>query len=61
MSCRKREIEGVGTVQLVYVGELLRMVGNSLLMPLWISVGNGFTGKGESEVWVGCSWLNPGA
>ena len=25
---------------------------------MWKSVGDGFTGKGKSEVWVGCScWL----
>ena len=29
-SCRMRGIEGVGTVELVFVGGLLRMGGNSL-------------------------------
>ena len=29
-----REIEGVGTVELVYVGRLLRMGYDSLLMPV---------------------------
>ena len=28
------------------------MGGDSLLMPMWRSVGDGFTGKGESDVWV---------
>ena len=46
-SCRTRVIEGVGTVELVCVGGLLRMVGESLLLPVWKSVGGGFTGKGE--------------
>ena len=30
-SCRMREIEGVGIVELVYIGRLLRMGGDSLL------------------------------
>ena len=59
--CRMRGIEGVGIVELVYVGGLLRMgVGDSLLLPVWRSVGGGFTGKGESDVWVVCSRLNLG-
>ena len=33
-------------------GRLLRMGGESLLLPLWRSVGGGFTGKGELDVWV---------
>ena len=37
------------------------MDGDSLLMPVWRSLGDWFTGKGESEVWVDCSRLNPGA
>ena len=53
-----REIEGVATVDLVYVGGLLRMGGDSLLLPVWRSVGGGFTGKGELEAWVDCSRLN---
>ena len=37
----------------MYVGdELLRVGGDSLLMSVWKSVGDGFTGKGESDVWV---------
>ena len=55
---RMREIEGVGMVELVYVGRLLRMGGDYLLLPVWRSVGGGFTGKGDSEVWVDCSQLN---
>ena len=58
---RMREIEGVGMVELVYVDTLLRMGGDSLLLPVWRSVRGGFKGKGESEVWVDCSWLNLGA
>ena len=60
-SCRMRGIEGVETVELVYVGRLLGMGDDSLLLPMWRSVGDGFTGKGESDVWVDYSWLNPGA
>ena len=50
--CRTREIEGVGTVELVSVGGLLRMSGESLLLSVWMSVGSGFTGKGELDVWL---------
>ena len=60
-SCRMRGIEGVEMVELVYVGRLLGMGDDSLLLPMWRSVGDGFTGKGESDVWVDYSWLNPGA
>ena len=42
--CKTREIEGVGTVGLVCVDRLFRMGGES--------VGCGFTGKGELDVWV---------
>ena len=45
-SCRTGEIAGVGTVELVRVGGLLRMGGKLLLLPVWRSVGGGFTGKG---------------
>ena len=34
-SCRMREIEVVGTVELVCVGRLLRMGGESFLLPVW--------------------------
>ena len=34
-----RGVEGVGTVELVCVGRLLRMGGESLLQPVWSSVG----------------------
>ena len=40
-----RVIEGVGTVELVFVGRLL-------LVPVWRSLGNGFTGKGNLDVRV---------
>ena len=46
-SCRTGEIEGVGAVELVCVGRSSRMGGESLLLPVWGSVGGGFTGKGE--------------
>ena len=54
-----RGIEAVGTVELTYVGRLLRMGGDSLLVTVffffffflsvtvWRSVGDGFTGKGS--------------
>ena len=32
--CTMRKIEGVETVELVYVGRLLRMGGDSLLLPV---------------------------
>ena len=38
--------------ELVYVGGLLRMGDDSLLVPVWRSVGDGFTGKGEPDVWL---------
>ena len=47
-SCRMRETDGVGTVELVSLGRMLRMGGDSLLMPACGSVGGGFTGKGSS-------------
>ena len=39
-------------VELVCVGGLLRMRGESFLLPVWGSVGGRFTGKGELDVWV---------
>ena len=36
----------------MYVGGLLRMGDDSLLVPVWRSVGDGFTVKGESDVWL---------
>ena len=47
-----REIEGAEKTELVYVCGLLRMGGDSLLLPVWRSVGDRFTGKGQSDVWV---------
>ena len=46
-SCRMGGVEGVGMVELVYVGGLLRMGDDSLLAPVWGSVGDRFTGKGS--------------
>ena len=37
-SCRTGEIEGVRRVELVCVGRLLKMGGESLLLPVWRSV-----------------------
>ena len=51
-SCRMRGIEGLRMVKLTYVGGLLRMGKDSLLVPVWRSVGDGFTGNGESDVWL---------
>ena len=51
-SCRTRETEGVETVELVCVGGLLRMSAESLLLPVWRSVGSGFTDKRELDVWM---------
>ena len=48
--CRTSEIEGVGTVDLVGVGGLLRMSYESLLLPVWRPVGSRLTGKGELDV-----------
>ena len=42
-----RGIEGVKTVELVYAGGLLRAGVKSLLLPVWRSVGEGFTAKGN--------------
>ena len=36
----------------MYVGRLSRVSSDSMLMPVWRSVGDGFTGKRESDVWV---------
>ena len=47
-----RGIESVGTVELVYVDGLLRMGGDSLLVPVQGFVGDGFTGNGELHMWV---------
>ena len=49
-SCRMRRIDGVRTVELVFVGGPLRMGDDSLLVPVWRYVGDGFTGRGESDV-----------
>ena len=46
-SCRTGEIEGVGTVVLVRVGRLLRMGGESLLLPVWRSAGASSLAKGS--------------
>ena len=50
--CRTGEVEGVGTVELVCVGGLLRMGAESLLLTVWRSVGVGFIGKGELDAWA---------
>ena len=48
--CRMRGTEGVGTVELVHVGGLLRMDHDSLLVHVWRSVGDELTGKGELDM-----------
>ena len=47
VSCRTGKIKDVGAVELVCVGRLWRIGGESLLLPMWRSVDGGFTGKGE--------------
>ena len=42
----------MGAVELMCVGRLLRMGGESLLLPGWRSVGGGFTSKGELDACV---------
>ena len=37
---------------MVYIGGLFRVGSDYLLMLVWRSVEIGFTGKGESDVWV---------
>ena len=49
-ACRMKRIEEVGTVEMVYVGGMLRMGYDSLLVPVWRSVADGFTGKFESDM-----------
>ena len=39
-------------MELVYVDGLLRRGDDSLLVPVWRSIGGGFTGRGESDVWL---------
>ena len=51
-SQRMKEIGGVRTMTLVLHGGLLWMGGDSVLVPVWRSVGDGLTGKGELDVWV---------
>ena len=48
--CRMKEIQGVRTIKLVDVGGVLRMGSDLLLMSVWRSIGDGFTGKGDSDV-----------
>ena len=51
-SCRIGEVEDVGKVELVCVGGLLRMGDESLLLPVWRSVGCGIIGKRKLDAWV---------
>ena len=46
-SCRTGRVGGVGTVELVCVGGLLRMGDESFLLPVWRSVGRGFSGQAD--------------
>ena len=48
-----RKIEGMGTEELVYVGGLLRMGGDSLLMPIVDLLKVSSLAKwGRSDVWL---------
>ena len=49
-SWRMKGIEGVGTMELVLDGRLLWMGGDPVLVPVWRSIGDGLTGKGELDV-----------
>ena len=51
-SSKMRGIGGVGTMEPVLYGRRLWMGGGSVLVPVWRSVGDGFTGKGELDLWV---------
>ena len=51
-SCSIGEVEDVGAVELVCVGGLLRMGGESLPLSVWRSVRGGFNGKEELDAWV---------
>ena len=42
----------MGTVELVCVGGLLRIGGESLLLPVWRSIGGGLTKKEELGAWL---------
>ena len=42
----------MGTVELVFVAGLLSMGDDSLLVPVWRYVRDGFTGKGVPDVWL---------
>ena len=44
-SCRMKGIEGVGMLELVFVGRLL-------LAPVWRMVRHVLTGKGKLDIWV---------
>ena len=44
--------EGMGTVELVLISGLMRMGGNTLLLPVSGSIGDRLTGKEELDVWV---------
>ena len=51
-SSKMRGIGGVGTMEPVLYGRRLWMGGGSVLVPVWRSLGDGFTGKGELDLWV---------
>ena len=51
-SCRRGEIEGVGTMHLCVLVHTVEMGGESFLLPVWRSVGGGFIGKRELGAWV---------
>ena len=49
--CRTGEVEGVGAVELV-CWRTVEMGCESLLLPVWRSVGGGFTGREDFDAWV---------
>ena len=51
-SWRIRGIESVGTMEPVLDGGLLWMGDDPVLVSVWRSFGDGFTGKGELDIWV---------
>ena len=51
-SGRAGQVEGVRTVELVCVGGLWKVGGESLLLPVWRSVGGRLIGKEELDAQV---------
>ena len=47
-----RGIKCVGTMKLILDGILFWVGGEPVLVPVWRSIKDGFTGKWELDVWV---------